>query len=81
VRARKPIAKSDQRKIQTFHRVCHEEGVRVESETRLAERIVSNVEFEIELRCEFARSARKAEIEYDALIARIVELASARYAR
>ena len=58
MRARKPIAKSDQRKIQTFHRVCHEEGVRVESKTRLAERIVSNVEFEIELRREFARSAR-----------------------
>ena len=58
MRARKPIAKSDQRKIETFHRVCHEEGVRVESKTRLAERIVANVEFEIELRCEFACSAR-----------------------
>jgi D-alanine-D-alanine ligase len=35
----------------------------------------------LEKDAEFARAARKAEIEYDALIARIVELASARYAR
>lgn len=35
----------------------------------------------LEKDAEFARSARKAEIEYDALIARIVELATARYAR
>jgi D-alanine-D-alanine ligase len=35
----------------------------------------------LEKDAEFARAARKAEIEYDALIARIVELATARYAR
>jgi D-alanine-D-alanine ligase len=35
----------------------------------------------LEKNAEFARAAHKAEIEYDALIARIVELASARYAR
>jgi D-alanine-D-alanine ligase len=35
----------------------------------------------LEKDAEFARAARKADIEYDALIARIVELASARYAR
>jgi D-alanine-D-alanine ligase len=35
----------------------------------------------LEQNAEFARAARKADIEYDALIARIVELASARYAR
>jgi D-alanine-D-alanine ligase len=35
----------------------------------------------LEQDAEFARAARKAEIEYDALIARIVELAMARYAR
>jgi len=35
----------------------------------------------LEENAEFARAARKAEIEYDALIARIVELATARYAR
>lgn len=35
----------------------------------------------LEKDAEFARAARKAGIDYDALIARIVELASARYAR
>ena len=35
----------------------------------------------LEKDAEFARAARQAEIEYDALIARIVELATARYAR
>ena len=35
----------------------------------------------LEKGAEFARAARRAEIEYDALIARIVELATARYAR
>jgi D-alanine-D-alanine ligase len=35
----------------------------------------------LEKQAEFARAARKAEIEYDALIARIVELATARYGR
>jgi D-alanine-D-alanine ligase len=35
----------------------------------------------LEKDAEFARAARKAGIEYDALIARIVELAAARYAR
>jgi D-alanine-D-alanine ligase len=35
----------------------------------------------LEQNAEFARAAGKAEIEYDALIARIVELATARYAR
>jgi D-alanine-D-alanine ligase len=35
----------------------------------------------LEKDAEFARAARKAGIEYDALIARILELASARYAR
>ncbi|HET9424140.1 MAG TPA: ATP-grasp domain-containing protein [Gemmatimonadaceae bacterium] len=35
----------------------------------------------LEKEAEFARAAQKAGMEYDALIARIVELASARYAR
>jgi D-alanine-D-alanine ligase len=35
----------------------------------------------LEKHAEFSRAARKAGIEYDALIARIVELATARYAR
>jgi D-alanine-D-alanine ligase len=35
----------------------------------------------LEKDAEFARAARNAGIEYDALIARIVELAAARYAR
>ena len=35
----------------------------------------------LEKEAEFARAAQKAGIEYDALIARIVELATARYAR
>ena len=35
----------------------------------------------LEKEAEFARAAQKSGIEYDALIARIVELASARYAR
>jgi D-alanine-D-alanine ligase len=35
----------------------------------------------LEQNAEFARAARKSGIEYDALIARIVELATARYAR
>ena len=35
----------------------------------------------LEKDAEFARAARKAEIGYDALVARIVELATARYAR
>ena len=35
----------------------------------------------LERDAEFARAAAKAGIEYDALIARIVELANARYAR